>query len=457
MDPFLQRRIATTSLRVTQLCFGGASLGDMREIIPEAQASGSIEAAHAAGIGYFDTSPWYGNGKSELRFGHVLRNKPRDSFVLSTKVGRVHRRPPAPDSYRHPAWAGGLPFEPRFDYSRDGVLKSYELSLARLGLNRVEALLIHDLDLRFHKSEDNIACRLEELDSGGGYAALAELKARGEISAIGAGINLVGMIPKFLQRWPIDFFLVAMPYTLLEQEGLEELEICAARGVSIVIGAPYASGILARGPGPGATYRYAPAEPAIVSKAERIVQVCQRHQVPLAAAALQFPLGHASVVSVVPGPVKAEEVRQRLLKLQKEYLITLSDAVIAVKTDSGDIKLNQLVNTTAMGAMTGSFWGLLIGVLFLNPILGVAVGAASGALGGALSDFGIDDSFMKSLSSSLQPGNAALFVLIKHMTADKVIKEIKDAGGVVLKTSLDETKEKVLRDALASTVEQTAA
>jgi D-threo-aldose 1-dehydrogenase len=317
MDPFRQRQIGTTSLHVTQLGLGGASLGDMRETIAEAQASATIEAAYAAGIGYFDTSPWYGNGKSELRFGHVLRSKPRDSFVLSTKVGRVHRRPAEPDSYKHPAWAGGLPFEPRFDYSRDGVLKSYELSLARLSLNRVEALLIHDLDPRFHKSQEGVAHRLEELDAGGGYAALAELKARGEIRAIGAGINLVGMIPRFLQRWPIDFFLVAMPYTLLEQEGLEELEICAARGVSIVIGAPYASGILVRGPGPGALYRYQPAKPAIVSKAERILEVCRRHHVPLAAAALQFPLGHRSVVSVIPGPVASEEVRQNLAWLRQ--------------------------------------------------------------------------------------------------------------------------------------------
>jgi D-threo-aldose 1-dehydrogenase len=312
MDPFLRRPIATTSLQVTQLGLGGATLGDMRQSISEAQASATIEAAHAAGIGYFDTSPWYGNGKSELRFGHVLRTKPRDSFVISTKVGRVHRRPAEPDGYRHPAWAGGLPFEPHFDYSRDGILKSYEMSLARLGLNRVEALLIHDLDLRFHKSEEGIAHRLGQLEAGGGYRALAELKARREIAAIGAGINLVNMIPRFLQRWPIDFFLVAMPYTLLEQEGLEELEMCAARGVTIVIGAPYASGILARGPGPSALYRYQPAEPHIIAKAKRIAEVCQRFGVPLGAAALQFPLGHSSVVSVIPGPMSTEEVRENV-------------------------------------------------------------------------------------------------------------------------------------------------
>lgn len=159
------------------------------------------------------------------------------------------------------------------------------------------------------------------------------------------------------------------------------------------------------------------------------------------------------VAIVYPSEAKAEEVRQRLFKLQKEYLIKFTDAVIAVKTEAGPVKLNQLVNTTAVGAASGSFWGLLIGVLFLNPIIGVAVGAASGALGGALTDYGIDDAFMKELSANLQPGNAALFVLIKEMTADKVLKEIQDAGGTVLKTSLDDTKEQLLRKALARVTE----
>ena len=155
------------------------------------------------------------------------------------------------------------------------------------------------------------------------------------------------------------------------------------------------------------------------------------------------------VAIVYPSEAKAEEVRQRLFKLQKEYLIKFSDAVIAVKTEAGPVKLNQLVNTTVAGAASGSFWGLLIGVLFLNPIIGVALGAASGALGGALADYGINDAFMKELSANLKPGNAALFVLIQEMTADKVLREIQDAGGVVLKTSLDDSKEKLLRDALA--------
>jgi uncharacterized membrane protein len=155
------------------------------------------------------------------------------------------------------------------------------------------------------------------------------------------------------------------------------------------------------------------------------------------------------VVIVYPTQEKAEEVRKRLFQLQKEYLIKLADAVVATKSADGQIHLHQVVNTTAAGAVSGSFWGLLIGVLFLNPILGAALGAAGGALGGALTDFGINDDFMKQLAESIQPGNAALFVLIKEMTADKVVEQIKDYGGVVLKTSLDDAKEQALRNALA--------
>ena len=155
------------------------------------------------------------------------------------------------------------------------------------------------------------------------------------------------------------------------------------------------------------------------------------------------------IAIIYPTEEKAEEVRHKLIELQKEYLIKLSDAVIATKTDTGKIKLNQLYSTTAAGAVSGSFWGLLIGVLFLNPLLGVAAGATAGAISGALTDVGINDNFMKELATNLNPGNATLFVLIQEMTADKVLNEISGFGGVVLKTSLDETKEQILRDALA--------
>ena len=155
------------------------------------------------------------------------------------------------------------------------------------------------------------------------------------------------------------------------------------------------------------------------------------------------------IVIVYPTEAVAEDVRNRLFKLQKEYLVQLGDAVIATKAADGHVKLNQLINTTAVGAVSGGFWGTLIGALFLMPLIGTAIGAASGALSGALTDFGIEDKMMKDLAASLQPGSAALFILAEKFTSDKVIDQIKDAGGTVLKTSLDRTKEQALRDALA--------
>jgi uncharacterized membrane protein len=159
----------------------------------------------------------------------------------------------------------------------------------------------------------------------------------------------------------------------------------------------------------------------------------------------------SSLIAIVyPSEQKAEEVRGLVFDLAKRYLIKFNDLVIATRDDKGRVKLNQLMNTTAAGAAGGSFWGLLIGLIFLNPLLGVVAGAAGGAISGALTDAGINDKFMKELGTSLQPGHAALFVLVQDMTADKVLDEIKVHGGVVLHTSLDETREKVLRDALAS-------
>ena len=156
------------------------------------------------------------------------------------------------------------------------------------------------------------------------------------------------------------------------------------------------------------------------------------------------------IAIVYPSEQKAEEVRGLVFDLAKRYLIKFNDLVIATRDEKGRVKLNQLMNTTAAGAAGGSFWGLLIGLIFLNPLLGVVAGAAGGAISGALTDVGINDKFMKELGSALKPGDAALFVLVQDMTADKVLAEIKEHGGVLLHTSLDETREKVLRDALAS-------
>lgn len=311
MDPLQSAALGGTSMRVTRLGFGGGTLGDPNEVTSDHQAELTVEGAVAAGVRYFDTSPWYGNGKSEHRVGRVLRTKPRESFMLSTKVGRVYFRPEDPASFHQARWTGGLPFDLRFDYTRDGVLRSYEQSLMRLGMTQVDGLLIHDLDPRHQKGEAGVARGLDQLDAGGGYRALAEMKARGEIRAIGAGVNHTGMIPRFLERFEIDFFLVAMPHTLTDQEMLQdELPLCLERGVSIVIGAPFASGILATGARDGALYRYQPAPPDVLRRVARMEAVCARHDVPLAAAALQFPFGHPAVASVIPGPNAPGQFRQ---------------------------------------------------------------------------------------------------------------------------------------------------
>jgi len=162
------------------------------------------------------------------------------------------------------------------------------------------------------------------------------------------------------------------------------------------------------------------------------------------------------VVIAFPSEAKAEEVRQKILELQKDYLIELGDAAIAVKQPDGSVKLNQLVNTTTMGAVSGTFWGTLIGLIFLNPLAGAAIGAASGAIGGALTDVGVNDNFMKDVSQTLQSGNAALFLLIRKLTTDKVLEDLKGVGGTVLRTSFDHTKEEALRTALAGVAQAVA-
>ena len=284
---------------------GCAPLGDLFELLPDAQAIAAIDAAYAGGIRFFDTAPWYGTGKSELRAGFGLRGKP--DVVVATKVGRVlHRGGSLAPSQR---WKGGLPFGVTFDYSYAGVMRSFEDSLQRLGLPKVHALAIHDLDLLYHETWEAVYTRLDELDHGGGYRALRELAAAGDTVAIGAGINRTGLIPKFLQRFELDYFIVAMPYTLLSQEGLDELDLCHQRGVSVVIGAPFASGLLVSGSSRPSTYDYAAPPAAMVEKTAQLEAVCARHQVELPAAALQFVLAHPAVASVIPGynsPAQAE-------------------------------------------------------------------------------------------------------------------------------------------------------
>ena len=316
MDPFASRQLGRTGLAIGQLGFGGAPLGELFQKLCEDTAQSTLEEAYRLGLRFFDTSPWYGHGLSEHRLGHFLRRQPRESFVLSTKVGRVYTAPADLEGVDTGPWAGGLPFVLRFDYTYDGVQRSYEDSLQRLGLNRVDLLLIHDLDFHYHGTEAAVERYMRQLDDGG-WQALDGLKSSGIIRGIGAGINQMGMISRFLERFDVDFFLVAIPYTLLDQDPLlEEFPRCAERGVGIVVGAPFASGILATGPVENAKYNYAPASAEIADKVRRIESVCGRRGVPLPAAALQFPLGHRSVAAVIPGAVSPAQVASNVRMME---------------------------------------------------------------------------------------------------------------------------------------------
>jgi D-threo-aldose 1-dehydrogenase len=310
LPPLKTRKLGRTKVSVTELGLGTAPLGELFDRIDDNEAGGLVAAVWEGGVRYFDTSPWYGRGLAEHTLGRALYRKPRGDYVISTKIGRVLRRPLGPNAIKD-QWLGGLEFQTVFNYGYDGVMRSFEDSLQRLGINRVDVLLIHDLDPWDHNPAA-LNAYFGDLKTGG-WRALAELREAGAIGGIGAGFNSLGSIPRFLDLFDIDFFLLAMRYTLLEQEVLEsEFPRCAERGVGIIIGGGYNSGILATGAVPGAMYNYEPAGPAILERVSRIERVCARHAVPLAAAALQFPLGHPIVASIIPGAISRVQVERNL-------------------------------------------------------------------------------------------------------------------------------------------------
>ncbi len=306
---FERRRLGRTDVHVSTLGFGGATIGGIGKRVSEAEADATLEAAWASGVRYFDTAPWYGRGLSELRVGRLLRQQPRQDFVVSTKVGRVLRAPANPATFDPGVWLGGLPLEVRFDYTYDGIMRAHEDSLQRLGLARVDLAIVHDLDLGYHAPPARWDALMAQLITSG-WRALDELRAGGVIGGIGVGINPMGMVPRFLELFDPDFFLIAGRYTLMEQATLdEELPACVERGVGVVIGAVFNSGLLATGPAPGARYNYQEPTPEQLQHAARLKAVCDRYDVPLAAAALQFPLAHPAVASVIPGPNSPEQVQ----------------------------------------------------------------------------------------------------------------------------------------------------
>ena len=309
MTEMATREIGTTGLQVPVLGFGGAPLGDLYAKLPPEQAYATLEAAYASGCRLFDTAPFYGYGLSEHRFGHVLREKPRDSYVLSTKVGRW-LKPTPPDEIERGQWAGGLNMQPVYDYSYDGTMRELEQSLQRLGIERIDVALIHDVDIWTHGTREAYEQRYKEAVDGA-FKALAELKRQGVVKAIGMGVNEIEPCMRLATDADPDVFLLAGRYTLLEQAGLDDLiPLATKKKFSIFLGGPFNSGILATGPIPGAKYNYNPAPKEILDRVARIEAVCQRHDVPLAAAAIQFPLGLDCVASIVPGAVKPQEVEQ---------------------------------------------------------------------------------------------------------------------------------------------------
>ncbi|MGP1394496.1 MAG: aldo/keto reductase [Inquilinaceae bacterium] len=307
MDPRATRKLGSAPLHVTQLSFGGAPLGDLYGRLPEDEAAGAVRTAYDAGLRLFDTSPLYGYGLSEHRMGHVLRQVPRDSYVLSTKVGRW-LRPQTPEQIDRGQWRGGLDFEPVFDYSYDGAMKAFEQSLHRMGINRIDVLLIHDVDVWTHGTQEACDRRFKEA-MGGAYRALDELRGSGVIKAIGVGVNEADIAGRFVREGDFDCVLLAGRYTLLEQGALDDfLPLCVEKDVGILLGGPFNSGILATGPRPGAKYNYTDAPPDVMERVGRIQGICDCHGVALASAAVQFPLGHPKVASIIPGAVNRSEV-----------------------------------------------------------------------------------------------------------------------------------------------------
>jgi D-threo-aldose 1-dehydrogenase len=308
-----RRPVGDTALELPPLGLGAAHLGELYGTIDEEEARDTLNTAWKLGVRYYDTAPWYGRGLSEHRLGGFLRTKPRSDYYLTTKVGRTLHRPRNPMTFDRSPWTGGLSFEVKFDYSYDGFMRSYEQSLQRMGVDTVDALLIHDLDETHHgeRYKEHLAALIDS-----GMRALAELKASGDIKAIGMGTNTPHALEKIAPSVELDFVLVAMPYTLLDQTSLHTgMAACATRGISVVIGAPFASGILATGPGGSARYGYALASAEVQAKVWALQAACHEHGVSLPAAALQFPLAHPSVVSILPGAARPPEIEQNILAL----------------------------------------------------------------------------------------------------------------------------------------------
>jgi D-threo-aldose 1-dehydrogenase len=302
MTGFEKRPLGRTSVEVTVLGLGCATLGGHRVPVTPDEAEAIVRAAWASGVRYVDCAPFYGYGQAERCVGDALREMSRDEWVLSTKVGRLLRprtQAPATEPYRHP-----LPFNTAFDYTYDGVMRAFEDSLQRLGLARIDVLYAHDIGAGQHKEANTEVMRTFR---DGGYRALEKLRREGLVRAIGIGVNEQEVLLDAMEWGDWDAFLLASRYTLLEQDPLDDLlPKCVRSGISIVVGAVHNTGILAGRD----SWNYKPAPPPVSDRANAIRAVCDSHGVPLIAAALQFPLAHPAVSAVLPGPRNVQEMEE---------------------------------------------------------------------------------------------------------------------------------------------------
>jgi len=317
MDAAHKRPLGRTGLDVTALSVGTAPLGGLFTPVTGDQAAATLQRAWELGIRTFDTAPLYGLGAAEERLGAFLATKPRDDYVISSKVGRLIR-PAAEVEAAHDVsgWADAAGRVPVFDFSHDGVLRSIEESLARLQTDRIDVLLIHDPDSHHDEAV------------AGAYPALRRLRDEGVVRAIGAGMNQVEMLGRFAREIDLDCFLVAGRYTLLEQPALDELfPLCTEKDIAVLAGGVFNSGLLADPNIPGVTYDYAPAPDALIARARELGRICERHGVPLKAAALQFPFCHPAVATVLTGVRTPDEITENVQLFGLEIPAELWDEI----------------------------------------------------------------------------------------------------------------------------------
>lgn len=309
-----KRQLGKTPIWVSELGFGGASIGNLYHNCTQQQAQETLTAAWDLGIRYFDTAPEYGHGLSERRIGDALRDLPRDQYRLSTKVGdllRAHSQILPPRN----KFINKLPFHLQFDYTYDGIMRAFEDSLQRLGLNQIDILLVHDLDPIVHQEEKFLAYFKSYIN--GGYKALDQLRKERVVQAIGLGVKQWEVCAKVMEEGDYDCFMLQGNYTLLEQPAFENfMPLCLAKKIALLLAGPYASGILATGPVEGAYYHHSHANEEILQRVRLIQRICDTHTTPMQAVALQFPLKHPAITSVVVGAATRDEIRNNSHYLQ---------------------------------------------------------------------------------------------------------------------------------------------